>query len=403
MELYYSVVRGNASNTKYPQRMEVNSSEDLEKVVCYDHVCAKYVGGHRKNDNFISADCSMFDVDNIDSDDPDKWITPDMVCTAFPDVPFYVSYSRNNMKEKNGKAPRPKFHVYFPDKICTVRKSYEDLKDRVCRYFPAFDQNAKDSARLFYGVENPVIKFFDGGVLLSDFMETVRTDEEITSAKTYGKRELGIIPEGSRHCTLISYAARILKRYGDTEQAALLFESECGKCVPRLGEEELTSIWKDSRKFFHEKVESDPGYLPPELYEIVFKGDSLRPNDLTDLGQTMIFVRECKDTIRYSPVTEYLIYMGTVWKESNEKVHRLVQLLTDFQLKEVSALMAEAKKKEKSAIIEDDTSSQEKVRSEIKKVEAYNKFVMNRRHTARISAVLTEARPMVEIIEVKIL
>ena len=123
MVLYYNEVRQNNYNTRYPYKMEISGLDDLKKVVCYDHVCVEYMESYRKSDNFISADCSMFDVDNTDSDDPDKWVTPETVCTAFPDVPFYVSYSRNNMKGKKGKAPRPKFHVYFPDKVCTVRKS----------------------------------------------------------------------------------------------------------------------------------------------------------------------------------------------------------------------------------------------------------------------------------------
>ena len=196
------------------------------------------------------------------------------------------------MKEKKGKTPRPKFHVYFPDKVYTDRMKYEKLKGKVCKYFTAFDPAAKDAARFFSGVENPKIKFFDGNLLLSDFMETVHVDEEITSATTDGKQESGIIQKGSRHCTLVSYAVRVLKRYGDTEQAALMFESKSEMCVPRLGEEELKSIWRDARKFFHEKVESNPDYLPPELYEIVFKGETLKPDDFTDLGQTKIFVRE---------------------------------------------------------------------------------------------------------------
>lgn len=105
-----------------------------------------------------------FDVDNTHSDDPKKWITPENVKAAFSHVPFYVSYSRNHNKEKNGKAPRPKFHVYFPVKVYTDRSEYENLKNRVCRYFPEFDQNAKDSARFFFGVENPIVDFFDGSL-----------------------------------------------------------------------------------------------------------------------------------------------------------------------------------------------------------------------------------------------
>ena len=128
MVLYYNEVHQNSYNTRYPHKMEISSLDDLKKVVCYDHVCAEYTEFYRKNDNFISADCNMFDVDNTDSDASDEWVTPETVRTAFPDVPFYVSYSRNHMKEKRGKAPRPKFHVYFPDRVCIVRGIQESYR-----------------------------------------------------------------------------------------------------------------------------------------------------------------------------------------------------------------------------------------------------------------------------------
>ena len=58
---------------------------------------------------------------------------------AFSDVPFYVSYSRNHLKVKDGKKARPKFHIYFPvDKIINGDE-YGGLKQKVCKYFPKFD------------------------------------------------------------------------------------------------------------------------------------------------------------------------------------------------------------------------------------------------------------------------
>ena len=77
------------------------------------------------------------------------------------------------MKIKDGKAARPKFHVYFPDRLIENSTEYQKLKNKVCVYFTAFDANAKDSARFFFGVENPQIEFYDGDIVLSDFMETV--------------------------------------------------------------------------------------------------------------------------------------------------------------------------------------------------------------------------------------
>ena len=258
MVLYYNEVRQNNYNTRYPYKMEISGLDDLKKVVCYDHVCVEYMESYRKSDNFISADCSMFDVDNTDSDDPDKWVTPETVRTAFPDVPFYVSYSRNNMKEKKGKAPRPKFHVYFPDKVCTVRKSYENLKNRVCRYFPAFDQNAKDSARLFYGVDQPNVEFYPGNVFLSEFMrdisdQTINENKQVLQPTTSSKGDS--IPEGTRNTTMFQFAERILRDMGDTDKAFQGYMDESRKCIPPLDNNELDSIWKSAQKRYYASIE----------------------------------------------------------------------------------------------------------------------------------------------------
>ena len=111
MTLYYNNTRQIAMNAKYPNKLVIFNTDDLIKAVSYDHVCAEYKDSYRKNANFIQSDCSMFDVDNSETDNPEEWITPEDVRKAFPDVPFYVSYSRNHMKQKGDKAPRPKFHL----------------------------------------------------------------------------------------------------------------------------------------------------------------------------------------------------------------------------------------------------------------------------------------------------
>ena len=88
-------------------------------------------------------------------------IYPKDVQAAFPGVPFYVAYSRNHMKQKGKYSPRPRFHVYFAIDPITDADEFKALKDKVCAYFPPFDMNAKDAARFFFGVENPVVEFYE--------------------------------------------------------------------------------------------------------------------------------------------------------------------------------------------------------------------------------------------------
>lgn len=187
MTLYYNTVREKANNTLYPRCKTISSFDDLKEVVSHDHVCAQYKDNRRKKDNFIQIDCTMLDIDNTDSDDESKWITPADIAKAFKNVSFFIVYSRNHMKSKGGRKPRPKFHVYFQHEIISDLKEYENLKNNVCNYFPSFDDNAKDAARFFFGVESPQIEYFDGNITLTDFMgrRSICSAEEKLSISLY--------------------------------------------------------------------------------------------------------------------------------------------------------------------------------------------------------------------------
>ena len=118
MTVYISSVSGQKTNTSYPFEVSVTTEAELARAAVYDHVCAKYADGknnrgksvkaYRSKKTFLSSNCLPMDCDNTNSnpledDVPEcDWKTPEDVRTAFPDVPFYVVYSRNHMKEKNG-------------------------------------------------------------------------------------------------------------------------------------------------------------------------------------------------------------------------------------------------------------------------------------------------------------
>ena len=87
-------------NCTYPHKVEVTGKDSLIEAVKHDYVCAEYQGNYRSNDNFIGSDCLPVDCDNDHSDDPDEWVYPSDVATAFPGVAFAVHYSRNHMKAK---------------------------------------------------------------------------------------------------------------------------------------------------------------------------------------------------------------------------------------------------------------------------------------------------------------
>ena len=192
-------------NCTYPHKVEVTGKDSLIEAVKHDYVCAEYQGNYRSNDNFIGSDCLPVDCDNDHSDDPDEWVYPSDVATAFPGVAFAVHYSRNHMKAKGGKAARPKFHVFFAIDRVIEPGQYSEMKKLVNSIFPYFDTKALDAARFFFGTKKPEVEIFDGPMTLTTFLADDDFDANMDSG-SYGDI---VIPEGSRNATLSHYAGRI--------------------------------------------------------------------------------------------------------------------------------------------------------------------------------------------------
>lgn len=160
--LYTANLRGDASNSVYPTKRVITSAEEMKEAAQYDQVFAEYRNNRRSVDNFICSDCLPFDCDNDHSDLDSDWKTAADVEAAFPDVPFFLVYSRHHMKWKEKRSPRPRFHVIFPIDPVTEEGSYSQLKKSVYAFFPYFDPKALDSARFFFGIKNPVVELHGG-------------------------------------------------------------------------------------------------------------------------------------------------------------------------------------------------------------------------------------------------
>ena len=166
--LYTCGERENLRNTIYPHKVTVLSADDLSGAVVNDHVAALYRNNHRSNSDFIQSDCIMLDLDNTHTDDPAGWKQLADIEATFPGVAFYAVGSRNHMKVKNGAAARPKYHIYFPIHTVTDTERYRYLKEWIISIFPYFDVNARDSARVFVGVENPKVFSCEGAKMRID-------------------------------------------------------------------------------------------------------------------------------------------------------------------------------------------------------------------------------------------
>ena len=397
--IFRSDISGNAGNCLYSHRYDIKNIEDLKQAVCKDYVCAEYKNNYRSNENFISANCLPVDCDNDHSDKEDDWIDVEDVKKAFPNVAFAVHYSRNHMKEKRGKKARPKFHILFPINTIIDKEEYAALKRKVCTLFPYFDTNALDAARFFFGTDNPKCDVVKGSINLTQFLN--QQDEEDDEFD----KDFGAIKEGSRNSTMSKYAARILKKYGITQEAVSAFHDVASKCEPPLEKEELETIWQSAVKFY-KKISASPDYIPPEKYNDL---NTYKPEDFTDVGQATVLAKHFKEVLRYSPATHFLCYKDTYWEETDIGAQAVVHELTERQLNEAEKQIMECKKKLESGgaqeLIDEngkkalDLMSEEQLKAynDYLAALAYKKFVLGRRESKYITACLKEVKPMVEI------
>ena len=395
--------RQNAANTLYPNKVEIRDADTAARALSRDAVFAEYTDHKRSNANFICSDCLPMDLDNDHSENPEEWITAEEVKSFFEGVPFIIHYSRNHMKEKHGKAARPRFHVLFGIHKTTDPSAYNQLKQRTLAVFPYFDGGAKDNARFFFGTEQPQVEVIDGDRPLDDFLWDFEVAVEMSSPLPKER-----IPEGQRNTTLSHIAGKLLKRYGDTDEAFKHFEVEFDKCDPPLPAKEFNSIWHSACKFFHNVIEKQSNYQSPGEYRASI--GSLKPSDYSDVGQAEVLAREYKSILRYSPATDFICYTGTFWDESKPKSQGVAQELTDRQKEDATAMMAMAKeqlaKTGVDALIAAIGEKKAMERFNKQQLEAYQLYLdakqyfayaIKRRVSKNISATLMEARPKVEI------
>src|SRR5699024_297901 len=219
--LYVSNTLGNLSNVLYPMKVLVTDEISMLNAIKYDHVSAEFKNNYRSSANFIKADNVVLDCDNDHSDDPNEWVDVKDVANTFQDIPFIAAYSRNNMKQKGNKSPRPRFHVYFMTNEINDSNKYAEIKQKIAGAFPYFDTNALDSARFIFGTSSPQIEIYEGSRSLEDFLAASSFEDWDKASEE--------IQEGSRNTTLSRFAGRVIVRLGNTDEAHALFLKEANK------------------------------------------------------------------------------------------------------------------------------------------------------------------------------
>ena len=394
MTFYRSNGRGNAKNCIYPKKCVVDNEDDCLEVMAFDHVCGKFADFRRSGENFLSSDVEVMDCDNDHSDDPADWIYPsDLERLIGKDVAFFAVPSRNNGKSKDGKAARPRFHVYFPHDPITDSETCAALKRAIQQKFPFFDSHALDAARFIFGNPTEEILWHEGEITIDCIV----------------KPQEKSIPQGQRNSTMSHFAGRVVKRYGATEKAHQIFMEEADKCDPPLPDEELASIWQSACRFA-EKVQSQEGYVSPEDYNDEFCRESLKPADYSDIGQAKVLAKEYGVELRYTAATDYIRFCGEYWIESKQQAVGAAEEFLDLQLADAKDDVRWAKQALLDVgVAEDDIMSGGKALE--KKISgdqteaylsylsalAYQAFVMKRRDMKYVVSALQAAKPMLEI------
>ncbi len=410
LRIYFADCAGAPSNCSYPHEVIITDAATLRQAVSHDYVCVAYRNGYRANSNFVTTNCLGMDCDNDHSENSEDWITPEDVRRAFPDVTFAVHFSRNSMKEKRGKPPRPKFHVLFLIDEMTDPAEYGALKKRLNGIFPYFDTKALDSARFFFGTEEPDVEFYAGKITLNECLEMYCPETEEDAFWKMGINCFGTIPEGSRNSTMSHFAGRVLKRFGDTEEAYAAFMDRAAQCEPPLEDAELMTIWRSAQGFY-QRVAAQGSYVPPEQWNAERSGRFVYdPEDRTDIGEARLLGKLFSQELRYSPATDYIRYDGACWQETKPGARAVVHALTDLQLEEAERAVAEAIQKmtangaqellgENSRKKAEGMMSPEQAEAyrDYLAAEAYRTFAFKRRESKCISAALKEAQPVLEI------
>lgn len=395
--IYTATCVGVEANCRYPVRQDIDSSEDLKAAAAFDHVCADFRNHYRGRENFLSSDVLVMDCDNTHSKNPADWVTMEKFLAMMQNVSVAIVPSRNHMKPKDGLCARPRFHAYFQIPAVTDESIYAKLKHEIYEAYPFFDDAALDAARFIYGTPVDTVFWQEGEVTI---------DQVLQSRNSASRR----IPVGCRNNTMSRFAGRVIKRYGATEQSYQIFLDEAVKCDPPLSDEELNKIWQSALRF-GERIAKQKGYVEPDKYNADFgTGQSLKPEDFSDIGQAKVLVREYGTELKFTPSTDYLRYDGIRWVESKQRAIGAMEEFLDLQLADAKDTLTAAVKALQDSGIEsaDIRSGGKQLEKQIdeNQVEvylaylvavSYEKFVMKRRDMKYVISALQAAKPMLEI------
>jgi len=198
------MLKNTSFSTTPTEITEANASEFFR----HDHSPIQFANGHSKGENFELATAIPFDVDNSHSDNSDDWIGADEMYELLQQfgINCYIVSSRNHLISKDGKTPRPKYHVYLP---LAEPLSDSDKFVLYCRWcietFHADPKVSLKSQKIFGYGDNP--HSFVESWLEGHYIDEVLTDDVLAAVGQLPLSLHQIIP--SKGVTQLSIGSQI--------------------------------------------------------------------------------------------------------------------------------------------------------------------------------------------------
>lgn len=304
-------VAADAKNCVYPNRAEITSGDALKVAVDFDHVCGEFKKNYRNISNFLKSNVIVMDCDNDHSEDPDDWITLEKLEELFEEIDYAAVPSRNHMKEKDGRAARPKFHVYFPIEETEDADYYAAVKKAIQKAFPFFDDNALDAARFIFGSDPDEVVWHEGWMSIEEEVtpDYVGADDEDIPVSS------GPITVGNRNNAMSHFAGRVLKKCGITDKAKEAFLEHAKRCDPPLEQSEHMQLVDARTQYFAAMQALIDGGIPEEVVRAGGKAlEKLITPDLNDAYKEYLAAKAY-----YAFVMKYRNYKNIVNTQSAAK------------------------------------------------------------------------------------
>lgn len=217
-------------------------------------------------------------------------------------------------------------------------------------------------------------------VMLPESLYKLMTAQKPRTTKELPKQ----IVEGGRNDTLFRLACSLRsKGLTETEILAAISQANQDRCAPPLPDREVTELVKSAARYDCGGEQHRP--TVPAVCTV-------KPIDFSDVGNSYIFAEKYREIACYSPQTDWLVWNGQRWEESELRAAGLAMKLTDEMLKEANSALRDAGAALTESEVLEDIEAKAAAMRKRKAAEEYRKHAKTSRGQNRVYALLKLAR-----------